>query len=191
VFFVVSGLNYITVFPVVFGGFLASMYTGSCLCRNAVIKQIHTVRFADLVNDESKREEVLALQDTLELLSEGWGRGLLGFFGMCWGIALGHFLNAINDAYVSGMDEGMLGGLPDGTWRGVFLTLGVIFSFLPVLVAQDVATTSSCCDILMAEINEARQRHGPEANLVITWLESSLKNLVRLRSTRLLIFAVF
>ena len=59
----------------------------------------------------------------------------------------------------------------------------MIFSFLPVLVAQDVATTSSCCDILMAEINEARQRHGPEANLVITWLESSLKNLVRLPSS--------
>ena len=60
----------------------------------------------------------------------------------------------------------------------------VTFAFLPVLVAQDVATTSSCCDILMAEINEARQRHGPEANDVITWLESSLKNLVRLRPSR-------
>eukprot|EP01045_Picozoa_sp_COSAG04_P032448 COSAG04_NODE_6364_length_1346_cov_1.323978_1_plen_258_part_10 len=74
--FVGTGLTCFTVWPMMISGFLASMYTGSCLCRNAVIKQIHTVRFTNLVNDERKRDELLALQDTVELLSEGWGRGL-------------------------------------------------------------------------------------------------------------------
>ena len=55
----------------------------------------------------------------------------------------------------------------------------LLFTFLPVLATTDVATTSSCCDLLMDEINQARQRLGPEANEVITWLESSLNNLVR------------
>ena len=78
------------------------------------------------------------------------------------------------------MDENTLGGLlPDGTWRGFFLSLMVVFTFLPVLATADVATTSSSCDLLMAEINQARQRLGPEANEVITWLESSLEKLVR------------
>eukprot|EP01052_Picozoa_sp_SAG31_P049546 SAG31_NODE_10904_length_1085_cov_1.317444_2_plen_90_part_00 len=78
------------------------------------------------------------------------------------------------------MDENVLGGLlPDGFWRGLFLSATVVFSFLPVLATADVATTSSCCDLLMDEINQARQRLGPEANDVITWLESSLEKLVR------------
>eukprot|EP01045_Picozoa_sp_COSAG04_P023988 COSAG04_NODE_2934_length_3374_cov_1.368855_3_plen_376_part_00 len=183
--FVGAGLTSVTVYPIVFTGFLGSMHTASCLCRNVVITQIRTVQFADLVNDGTKRKEVLALQHTVKLLSEGWGRGLLGFFGMCWGISLGCFLLAINDPYVAGMDEKLLGGLmPDGTWRALYLMLSTNYSFLPVLATIDVATTSSCCDLLMDEINQARQRLGPEANEVITWLESSLKNLVRLPPSR-------
>ena len=61
-------------------------------------------------------------------------------------------------------------------------------SLLSVLMAKDVATTSSTCDVLMDEINQTRQRLGPEANDVITWLESSLKNLVRLPPTIFLSF---
>ena len=73
----------------------------------------------------------------------------------------------------------MGGLLPDGLWRGIFLSAAVVFTFLPVLATADVATTSSCCDLLMAEINQARQRLGPEANEVITWLESYLEKLGR------------
>ena len=68
------------------------------------------------------------------------------------------------------------------------MALVISCTFLPVLLAKDVATTSSYCDILMDEINQARQRLGPEANEVITWLESSLKNLVRLPPTIFLLF---
>ena len=155
------------------------MYTGSCLCRIAIIRQIRTVRFVDLANNASKRADVLALQDTMEILSQGWGRGLLGFIGFCWGLALCCFLLAINAPWATGMDAATVGAELEGTWRGLMVACVVVFSFVPVLVAQDVATTSSCCDILMAEINQARQRLGPEANEVITWLESSLNNLVR------------
>ena len=120
------------------------------------------------------------------MLSKGWGRGLLGFFGMCWAMALTCILMAVAPGYASGLDEIMLGGLPPGTWRATYLTTFVLFTFLPVLVAQDVATTSSSCDILMTKINVARRKHGPEANLVITWLESSLKELVRISLKRAL-----
>lgn len=179
------GLMFFLVIPTTVTGFLAPMYTGSCLCRNAITKQIHTVRFGDLVNDASKREEVLALQDTLELLSEGWGRGLLGLIGFCWGIALACLFNSLNGPLLVGLD-GLVG--IDGFNRFFQVALFVSFCFLPVLLALDVATTSSYCDILMDEINQARQRLGPEANEVITWLESSLKNLVRLLPTIFLLF---
>ena len=176
----------ITVLPVTVGGFLTSMYTGSCLCRNAVITQIHTVRFADLVNDESKRNEVLALQDTVKLLSQGWGRGLLGFVGFFWGIALACLFICFNGPLLAGFDA--IVGV-NGLWRPAMMAMTASCSLVPVLMAKDVATTSSTCDVLMDEINRTRQRLGPEANEVITWLESSLKNLVRLPQISLLRFA--
>ena len=94
-------------------------------------------------------------------------------------MALCCFLLAINAPWATGMDAATVGAEFEGTWRGLMVAFVVACSFVPVLVAQDVATTSSCCDILMAEINQARQRLGPEANEVITWLESSLEKLVR------------
>ena len=105
---------------------------------------------------------------------------MLGFIGFCWGLTVAVFLGIVNQPFCAGLDENMFGGLlPDGISRALFLSLMVFFAFLPVLATIDVATTSSCCDLLMDEINQARQRHGPEANDVITWLESSLEKLVR------------
>ena len=50
---------------------------------------------------------------------------------------------------------------------------------MPLLMAKDVAYTSTYCDLVMDELNEARAKHGPESHLKIQWLESTLKQLVR------------
>ena len=56
-------------------------------------------------------------------MSEGWGRGLLGFIGICWALALSCVLHSFDDVFCAGMDENILGGLlPDGLWRGIFLS---------------------------------------------------------------------
>ena len=49
----------------------------------------------------------------------------------------------------------------------------------PFLIAMDIAATSTWCDTLMNELNDARSNHGPESHLKIQWLETTLRQLVR------------
>ena len=58
------------------------------------------------------------------------------------------------------------------------LVTTTICAFLPLLLARNIATTSSYCDLLMAELNEARIKHGPVSHHKIRWLETALKQLV-------------
>ena len=80
----------------------------------------------------------------------------------------------------------------------------ILFTFslsvVPLLLAMDLAHTSSACDAcvalchgaqpccsnetraarrLLEQINATRMKHGSEHNELITWLESCLKNLNR------------
>ena len=59
------------------------------------------------------------------------------------------------------------------------LVVAASMPFLALLLAVDVATTSSRCDLLMDQLNAARIQHGPQHHIRISWLTTSLKELVR------------
>ena len=44
---------------------------------------------------------------------------------------------------------------------------------------MNIAETSTWCDTLMDELNDARTNHGSDSHLKIRWLETALKQLVR------------
>jgi len=69
--------------------------------------------------------------------------------------------------------------MPRGFALVFYITLTTLFTALPLLMAKDVAHTSTYCDLVIDELNEARAKHGPESHLKIQWLESTLKQLVR------------
>ena len=179
---VLSGLLFGTVLPLAFSGWLHSMYTASCLCRDEVVEVIHKVRTVDPTLeewDESVAEPALGLIDKMKLLSDGWSGGLAGFGGFFWLAALCWFTIAINVPFCEGFDAAK--GSPPGTQRTICLVLTAIGTALPFMLALDIAATSTWCDTLMAELNDARANHGPGSHLKIQWLETTLRQLVRLR----------
>ena len=53
----------------------------------------------------------------------------------------------------------------------------VLCVVIALLLAKDLASTSSRCDLLVGELNAARMRHGADAAPRYTWLIDSLKEL--------------
>ena len=70
-------------------------------------------------------------------------------------------------------------GSAPGTERNGWLVNAAVFVSLPFGLAMDVAHTSSWCDFLVERLNEARAKFGPGSDLKITWLETTLRRLVR------------
>ena len=62
---------------------------------------------------------------------------------------------------------------------GIFTLFGQESLPVPFGLAMDVAHTSSWCDYLVEELNEARAKFGPRSHLKIDWLETTLLRLVR------------
>ena len=106
--FVLLGLVTTFVLPVFFLGWQASMFTASCLCRDSVTEVVRKVRAADPPAGDSAADTdedrwqttvaapALALHESLDKLSEGWGPGLLGVCGCaCFG-AMMSFTLSIN-----------------------------------------------------------------------------------------------
>jgi hypothetical protein len=178
--FAVGGLLWGTVIPLACSGWLHSMYTASCLCRDEVIEVIKNVRTVDPTSDEwegAVAQPALGLIEKMQLLSDGWSGGLAGLGGFFGLVALCFFTLTINAPYCDGVDA--TAGNPPGTTRTISLVVTAIFSMLPFLLAYDIAATSTWCDNLMEELNDARTNHGRESHLTIQWLETALKQLVR------------
>ena len=66
-----------------------------------------------------------------------------------------------------------------GSHRSACLVMAAFFAAIPFLAAMNIAETSTWCDTLMDELNDARTNHGPDSHLKIQWLETALKQLVR------------
>ena len=126
--------------------------------------------------DEKVAKRALGLRTKFELLSDDWSGGLIGFGGSCWLVALGSFTRLINTPWCAGMD--VVNGTPPGTQRNASLAFAAIVLPLPFFLAMDVAHTSSWCDYLVEELNEARAKFGPASHLKIDWLETALARLV-------------
>ncbi len=181
-----GGLIFCTVFPLAFSGWLHSMRTASCLCRDEIIEVIHAVRTfgpRSVEWDEAVVYRALGLIDKMKLLSDGWANGLAGFSAMFWGLSLAFITGVVlNTPWNEGVDAKE--GWAPGTCRAMFLAGASICAMLPFLLGLDIVATSTWCDTLMNELNDARANHGSESHLKIQWLETVLRQLVRLASFR-------
>ena len=71
----------------------------------------------------------------------------------------------------------MYKGLEKGFLTRFWSNMTVLCVVIALLLAKDLASTSSRCDLLVGELNAARMRHGPDAAPRFTWLIDSLKEL--------------
>ena len=172
------GMGWVTVSPVVFSGWFASMYNGNFLCRDAINKQIENVSAGDPTEGDwllLVAEPTLRLVDTVSELSRGWARGLLAQCALFWLAALAWFMLAVNQPVMDGCDE--VAGAPPGFTRTFWLVLASFVAVVPLLIAEDLGATSEQCDKLMDQLNESRKSYGPTSSDRICWLESTLRNL--------------
>ena len=68
-------------------------------------------------------------------------------------------------------------GLERGFISRFWSSMTVLCVVIALLLAKDLASTSSRCDLLVGELNAARMRHGADAAPRYTWLIDSLKEL--------------
>ena len=159
--------------PVLAAGWWPSMFTASCLCRDNVLEVIKKVRAADPTEEplDEVATSALALRDLLHKLSEGWGAGLLGLCSFFLSMCVSQLALALSTEWCAGVDHHK----PQfaevlGSARNMIMFFVVLLAFLPLLIAMDLATTSSLCDMLMEELNSAGIRHGVEHDPTIDWI---------------------
>eukprot|EP01051_Picozoa_sp_SAG22_P017534 SAG22_NODE_2728_length_2275_cov_3.199908_1_plen_392_part_00 len=172
-----------------FPGWWSSMMLGSALVRDATVEVIKHVQKTPPTDTKAWSKEVegpaLELNTCFKRLSAGWGAGLLGATALLWSFSLARLTDALNTPRNIGMalhigqdDAGSTGSGrgPDSFFINALVSMTLIAP-LPLFLAHDIASTSSCADQLMDTLNEARMQHGKEHDTAITWLERSLRNL--------------
>jgi hypothetical protein len=179
---VLVGLEFITFGPIALIGWFASMDTASRLCRDQAVEAVRAVSEADPTDDSAWKKSVeapaMALRHKFEVLSDGWGDGLLGIGIFSWSSAAALLSSSMNQPLMAGLDAASQ--LEPGTWRITCFVFMVIFVFLPFLLAKDIADTSTWCSYLMAELNDVRTRcMTTETHLKVQMLEVALERLVR------------
>eukprot|EP01045_Picozoa_sp_COSAG04_P012067 COSAG04_NODE_798_length_10234_cov_8.130735_3_plen_492_part_00 len=162
----------------------AFMYTNmlaATLARDSVTEVISASRESDPSDKEGWMESVakpaLRLEQTMDTLSRGWGRGFLGVTCMAWSAAFFAFCQGVNQPRAAQIAF-MRGELNNQSQTMNFVFSG-IFALFPLLFLTDVASTSNRCDQLLDELNDLRKKWGPRCNEEITWLETSLMRLNR------------
>jgi hypothetical protein len=100
------------------------------------------------------------VNSTLPALSRGWANGLLALWTACWAASLGMFTHYL--------DCGTM----------FFFVMGVISACVPLFLAADVASASSDCDTIKAELNSKRAADlSVENDAKLFVLERLLQNL--------------
>eukprot|EP01045_Picozoa_sp_COSAG04_P005927 COSAG04_NODE_283_length_18154_cov_432.957020_5_plen_406_part_00 len=182
VYMVLIVLEVMTVAPILFVGWWASMGTACCICRDKATEVIRSVRDISPAADGDQGgwdknvvEPTLALCDSMETLSAGWGSGLLGMSGGLLLSALARFVLAINADYCNGVDAAE--GFGRGTTRHMQLSQSALYLAMALLLARDLASATSRCDLLRAQINLVDIKHGAEHHQKIDWLFVTLQRL--------------
>ena len=162
----------------------AFMYTNmlaATLARDSVTEVIKAAQESDPTDKETWMKNVakpaLKLEETLEMLSRGWGQGFLGVILMVWSGAFHAFCQGVNKPRVAQI--AYMRGETSNESMYLNFVFSALASVLPLLFLTDVASTSNRCDHLLDELNNMRKIWGPQCNEEITWLETSLMRLNR------------
>ena len=172
-----QGVFMATTIPLIGSGWWPSMLTASCLCRDSITEVIKKVRATDLAEEpfESISKPALALRKSMDTLSTGWSLGLLGMVLTSLISSLAQFSYAINREFTSSYD--VVEGREPGTTRRMMFIPCVLWAFFSLGLANDLANTSSRCDLVMVELNQMGIKHGPEYHSKIDWLVCMLRRL--------------
>lgn len=185
------------------------MRLSSCVCRDEATEVIRAIANFDLGDSRDKcstwHETVvrpaLRLDKRLRVLSAGWGDGFAGMALFFWLWSLGFFCFAINRTHCDGLDTSR--EVPRGTSQFVYLVETAVALALPLVLALDVASTSSQCNHVRGALNDARIRILDNENLdlnavapvdfahkEITELETALGNVHRRQGLGFTVFGV-
>lgn len=113
----------------------------------------------------------------MDKLSAGWGNGLLGFCMFCFLMCVSQLALMLDSEWCAGADQHQQAMAVLGSWRNMMMFFVVALALMPLLLAMDLATTSSLCDKLLEELNSAGIRHGVERYPTIDWILHSLERL--------------
>lgn len=133
------------------------MLLASALCKTKIDAVIKSLQAADVDPleeqgwDKNIVQPAIALVQTMQLLSAGWSGGLIGISLTSWCMAFSFFCKVVNWEYFEAADA-----LHGDNRRLQFILNFVFFVSLPLLLAYDVAQTSSSCDALMDALNSVR-----------------------------------
>ena len=172
------GLFFLAVLPTILAGWWTAMKTGSTLARNSVDLVITAAEKTDPMSEEWEplvAQPALALEDTMRVLSDGFGSGLCGFVLMFWLFTAANFSCAIYPAFLEASDR--QNGVEPGTKKEKILKWMLWMATMPLLVCVDLATTSSRYDELLNTLNRAGIMHSERSYHCIAWLESRLRQM--------------
>lgn len=170
-------------FTLLFMGFLPTMRCASCVARDHILEVIHSAKQHDHSLPHSSatwHEEVgkpaLELRGIMRLLSV-FGDGLAALSGFATFSALGFFCLAVDTSANDIIDQQH--GNPSGTQSARYLVIMTGLLAVPFMVALDIATTSSFCELLLDQLNNVAMDAGPDNSKHIAWLETRLQQTVR------------
>lgn len=159
--------------PLVLAGWLPSVRLASALARDAVIETIRLAAKTAPADADAWTKKVaepaIALDRAMKTLSNGWGRGLLGLTMTCWLAALAYFSNVcvpdnslprirISLTQTGGRLNTHRNRTVSSMWfpdnlngdRNYSILFTFSLSVVPLLLAMDLAHTSSACDACVA-----------------------------------------
>ena len=179
-----------TVLPAIMTVWFLSLRFASAVARQEatnVLRAATTVDPTDSATWDAKvQRPAFELEHLFRSVSEGWGRGLFGLALSFWGMALGIFANVVNAPYLAAHDSDYG---PDGTLHRYLLIIAIVAA-IPVLLAADIAATSSRCDLLSDSLNAVAISHGPECHLRLDYLETRLRRMNRGQGLGFRVFGV-
>jgi len=168
-----------TVLPAIMTVWFLSLRFASAVARQEATNVLRAATTVDPTDsaawDAKVQRPAFELEHLFRSVSEGWGRGLFGLALSFWGMALGIFANVVNAPYMAAHDSDYG---PGGTLHRYLLII-TIMAAIPVLLAADIAATSSRCDLLSDSLNAVAISHGPECHLRLDYLETRLRRMNR------------
>jgi len=173
------GATWGLLFPATMSGWWLSMLQASALARASIAEVMAAVEATDATNEEhwslTVAKPVLALEQTMTLLTSGWATGMIGMITVLWAFTVANLAQLFNVPVLDALDR--MDGNDPGTNFGLSVRVIIVTAPMPIMMAVDLTKTSSRCDELKDCINQSGIRHGPTCFHNLAWLETRLRQM--------------
>ena len=162
-----------------------SFRLASAIAREETSRVLHAATTVDPNDDAAWATQVqrpaFELGHICKTATDGWGRGLFGGSAFFWGGSLGWFANlhVLNTPYMYLEAHDISSGRDPGSTRNIFMLALILLAMIPILLAGDIAATSSRCDMLSDSLNAVAVSNDPASHLKVDFLETRLRRMNR------------